>query len=127
MPGTGRCCASGICSSWAGAHLVSQGCILYGVFELEAAFDMSRTNAANLSPGAFYFTALYMVKSAAGNFDPSWNEIDIGMIVGPRGLEYHCTVRRHSSLPTHALLTTLDSARSSPPPPPPPRSPLWTL
>lgn len=33
-PGTGRCCSNGICSSWAGAHLVSNGCFLYGAHSL---------------------------------------------------------------------------------------------
>jgi hypothetical protein len=46
------CCNSKrtMCAKWAGAHLVSAGCIQYGVLELEAAFNMP-ANA-----GAFYFT-----------------------------------------------------------------------
>ena len=39
-----------ICAKWAGAHLVSAGCIQYGVLEVEAAFDMPA------SGGGFYFT-----------------------------------------------------------------------
>ena len=40
----GACCnAKGsICAAWAGAHLVSAGCIQYGVLELEASFSMVR-------------------------------------------------------------------------------------
>ena len=40
----GACCnAKGtICAAWAGAHLVSAGCIQYGVLELEASFAMVR-------------------------------------------------------------------------------------
>jgi hypothetical protein len=67
------CCNSKntTCAKWAGAHLVSAGCIQYGVLELEAAFAMP-ANA-----GGFYFTATYVVYGAA---DGAWNEIDIGMI-----------------------------------------------
>jgi hypothetical protein len=37
----GACCnRKGNCAYWAGAHLVSAGCIHYGVLELEAAFNM---------------------------------------------------------------------------------------
>jgi hypothetical protein len=37
----GACCnRKGNCAYWAGAHLVSAGCIQYGVLELEAAFSM---------------------------------------------------------------------------------------
>jgi len=64
-----QCCAGTgdrrYCASWAGAHLVSLGCILYGTLELEAAFDMTTPNSAGLTSGAFYFTALYMVKVPA--------------------------------------------------------------
>ena len=68
---------------WAGAHLVSAGCIQYGVLELEAAFAMP-ANA-----GAFYFTALYIVNGAS---DPAWNELDMGFINNVLGqLEYHAT------------------------------------
>ena len=41
-----------ICAKWAGAHLVSAGCIQYGVLEVEAAFDMPANS------GAFYFTCV---------------------------------------------------------------------
>ena len=36
------CCNSKgtTCAKWAGAHLVSAGCIQYGILELEAAFAM---------------------------------------------------------------------------------------
>ena len=48
----GACCnAKGTtCAKWAGAHLVSAGCIQWGVLEIEAAFNMP-ANA-----GGFYFT-----------------------------------------------------------------------
>jgi hypothetical protein len=65
------CCSkSGTCANWAGAHLVSAGCIQWGVLEIEAAFAMPAVG------GAFYFTALYVVY---GNLDGAWNEIDVGM------------------------------------------------
>ena len=102
-----QCCSGSVCAAWAGAHLVSQGCILYGVFELEAAFQMSTVNAAGLAPGAFYFTAMYLVKSGDPAYDPSWNEIDIGMIVGPRGLEYHTTM--FTAAPDRPTTTTMDA------------------
>ena len=47
----GVCCNSKntTCANWAGAHLVSAGCIQYGILELEAAFAMyvrrTRTHA----------------------------------------------------------------------------------
>jgi len=49
------CCNSKgtICTNWTGAHLVSAGCIQYGVLELEAAFN------APPAGGGFYFTATY--------------------------------------------------------------------
>ena len=38
--GTACCNAQGTtCAKWAGAHMVSAGCIQYGVLEVEAAFD----------------------------------------------------------------------------------------
>jgi hypothetical protein len=78
-----QCCSGSTCAAWAGAHLVSQGCILYGVLELEAAFNLTSVSPiSNKTSGAFYFTATYLVKSSPNPggpaYDPSWNEIDIG-------------------------------------------------
>ena len=51
--GNACCNAKGtICAKWAGAHLVSAGCIQYGVLEVEAAFNMPANS------GAFYFTCV---------------------------------------------------------------------
>ena len=69
------CCSkSGTCAYWAGAHLVSAGCIQWGVLEIEAAFSMPNVG------GGFYFTALYVVY---GSNDGAWNEIDVGMSACP--------------------------------------------
>ena len=61
-----QCCAGSgagaYCASWAGAHLVSLGCVLYGSIEIEAAFDLTTPNANGDKSGAFY-CALH----AAGN------------------------------------------------------------
>ena len=104
------CCNSKgtTCAKWAGAHLVSAGCIQYGVLELEAAFSMPP------DAGAFYFTALYVVY---GNNDPSWNEIDIGMINNPPNasgtLEFHATVFTASAdAPTATQMDALNFAAS---------------
>ena len=52
-----QCCNNNnVCAAWAGAHLVSQGCILYGVLELEAAFDLTRVNPAGLTSGVRFAT-----------------------------------------------------------------------
>jgi hypothetical protein len=108
-----QCCAGSTCAAWAGAHLVSQGCILYGVLELEAAFDLTKRSAAtNLTSGAFYFTATYIVKSGNSSFDPSWNEIDIGMIEGPRGTEFHATI--FTAAPGTPTATTMDALTFDP-------------
>ena len=66
------CCNSkgNNCANWAGSHLVSAGCIQYGVLEIDAAFDMPPSGYG------FYFTATYIVY---GSKDESWNELDIGM------------------------------------------------
>ena len=50
----GACCNTKgtTCAKWAGAHLVSAGCIQWGVLEIEAAFNMP-ANA-----GGFYFTCV---------------------------------------------------------------------
>ena len=103
----GACCNSKgtICANWAGAHLVSAGCIQYGVLELEAAFNMP-ANA-----GGFYFTATYVV---FGGSDPAWNEIDIGMINNVLGqLEFHATVfTANKAAPTGTLMDALNFAQS---------------
>jgi hypothetical protein len=86
------------------------------VLELEAAFDLTkRSTATNLTSGAFYFTATYIVKSGPnGNFpfDPSWNEIDIGMIEGPRGVEFHATI--FTAAPGTPTATTMDALTFDP-------------
>ena len=102
-----QCCSGATCAAWAGAHLMSNGCVLYGVLELEAAFDMTKPNAAGRTSGAFYFTATYMVKSADPSFDPAWNEIDVGMIEGARGLELHLTA--FTANDTSPTVTTMDA------------------
>jgi hypothetical protein len=99
------CCNSKgtTCAKWAGAHLVSAGCIQWGVLEIEAAFNMP-ANA-----GGFYFTATYVVYGAA---DPAWNEIDIGMINNVLGdLEFHATVfTADKDLPTATMMDALNFA-----------------
>jgi len=115
-----QCCTTNsngqTCAAWAGSHLVSQGCILYGVLELEAAFDLatSRSAITGLTSGAFYFTATYLVKAGPNSvsFDPSWNEIDIGMIEGPRGLEFHATI--FTAAPGTPTATTMDALTFDP-------------
>ena len=115
---------SGAQAYWAGAHLVSNGCVQYGVLEMEAKFAMPPTG------GAFFFLATYIVK---GTVDPSWNEIDLGFINGPRGgptwtsatdastlvqppqytdngaagLEFHATL--FTAAPTSPTNTTMDA------------------
>ena len=56
----------GNCANWAGAHLSSLGCILYGVLETEAAFNIPPTN------GGVFFAGTYIYGSSNG-LDPSWN------------------------------------------------------
>ena len=101
----GACCNSKntTCAQWAGAHLVSAGCIQWGVLEIEAAFNMP-ANA-----GGFYFTATYVVYGAA---DPAWNEIDIGMINNVLGdLEFHATVfTADKDTPTTTMMDALNFA-----------------
>jgi hypothetical protein len=128
------CCSkSGTCANWAGAHLVSAGCIQWGVLEIEAAFAMPAVG------GAFYFTALYVVY---GNLDGAWNEIDVGMSAWPGcrtrmlcllfltlarcariavnnppdatgDLEFHATVfTAHKNSPTLTTMDALNFARS---------------
>jgi len=110
-----QCCSGSTCAAWAGAHLVSQGCILYGVLELEAAFDMTKPNSAGRTSGAFYFTATYLVKSSYPTFDPSWNEIDVGMIEGSRGLEFHVTMfTANATAPTQTTMDALFIDASGP-------------
>jgi len=98
------CSASGTCAYWAGAHLVSAGCIQWGVLEIEAAFNMPAAG------GGFYFTALYVVN---GQNDGSWNEIDVGMINNILGsLEFHATVFTASPVtPTTTLMDALNFAQ----------------
>ena len=101
----GACCNSKntTCAQWAGAHLVSAGCIQWGVLEIEAAFNMP-ANA-----GGFYFTATYVVYGAT---DPAWNEIDIGMINNVLGdLEFHATVfTADKDTPTTTMMDALNFA-----------------
>ncbi len=101
---TACCNSKGNCAKWAGAHLVSAGCIQYGVLELEAAFDMP-ANA-----GGFYFTATYIVY---GSKDPSWNELDIGMINNVLGqLEFHATIfTADKDTPTATAMDALNFAQ----------------
>ncbi len=66
------CSAGGVCANWAGAHLVSAGCILFGVLELEAAFQMPA------SGGAFYFTALCASRLRAR---AAWDETEARRLV----------------------------------------------
>ena len=91
------------CAKWAGAHLVSAGCIQYGVLEVEAAFNMPAAG------GAFYFTATYIVN---GGTDPAWNELDMGFINNAVGqLEYHATVfTANYRQPTSTLMDALNFA-----------------
>ena len=103
------CCSkTGTCAYWAGAHLVSAGCIQWGVLEIEAAFSMPNVG------GGFYFTALYVVY---GGQDGAWNEIDVGMINNPPDatgdLEFHATVfTAHKNTPTLTTMDALNFARS---------------
>jgi hypothetical protein len=76
----GACCNAKrtTCAKWAGAHLVSAGCIQWGVLEIEAAFNMP-ANA-----GGFYFTvracmmdtslACVLTRYAAGNLRGVWRD-----------------------------------------------------
>ena len=52
------CCSGSVCANWAGAHLSSRGCILYGVLEAEAAFNMP------IASGAIGFFGTYMCARA---------------------------------------------------------------
>jgi hypothetical protein len=53
--GNAQCCNSaGICANWAGAHLVSAGCVQFGVLELEAAFNMPQSGGALCCVVRFY-------------------------------------------------------------------------
>ena len=103
------CCSkTGTCANWAGAHLVSAGCIQWGVLEIEAAFAMPNIG------GGFYFTALYVVY---GGQDGAWNEIDVGMINNPPDatgdLEFHATVfTANKNSPTLTTMDALNFARS---------------
>ena len=103
------CCNSKrtLCASWAGSHLVSAGCIQWGVLEIEAAFNMPNNGYG------FYFTATYVVY---GTVDPAWNEIDIGMINNVLGqLEFHATVfTADKRSPTATLMDALNFAQSTP-------------
>jgi hypothetical protein len=103
----GACCNSKntTCAYWAGAHLVSAGCIQYGILEIEAAFSMP-ANA-----GGFYFTAMYGVCSGAHS---AWNEIDFGMINNVLGqLELHTTAfTAAEASPTATVMDALNFAES---------------
>ena len=59
------------CANWAGAHLSSNGCILYGVLEAEAAISIPLTS------GGIGFFGTYMFGGAGAvggtGTDPSWN------------------------------------------------------
>lgn len=105
-PGVGGACCNSqgtTCSNWAGSHIVSLGCIQFGLLEMHL--------AVNLPPagGGFYFTATYMVR---GSPDPSWNEIDVGFVNGPYGLEFHATV--FTAAPSSPTVTTQDALSFAP-------------
>lgn len=115
------CCSSGgTCAYWAGAHLVSAGCIQWGVLEIEAAFNMPANG------GGFYFTALYVVNGAT---DGSWNEIDVGMInnvLGSLGasLRVSAFAARLTRGPQSSMPPSSPRRQLRPPPPPWTRSTL---
>ena len=73
------CCVGTVCANWAGAHLSSNGCILYGVLETEAAFNIPEAN------GGVFFAGTYMYGSGVSNGDSGWNEVDQTIINGPTG------------------------------------------
>ena len=103
-----KACCNGkntTCANWAGSHLVSAGCIQYGVLEIDAAFNMPPSGYG------FYFTATYIVY---GSKDESWNELDIGMINNVLGqLEFHATVfTAASDSPTDTQMDALNFAVS---------------
>jgi hypothetical protein len=70
---TQLCCANGVCANWAGAHLVSNGCLLYGTVEFEASISGLPVD----TNGVFYFGL--RITAAGSNPQVAQNEIDIGM------------------------------------------------
>jgi hypothetical protein len=67
------CCQNGVCANWAGAHLVSSACFLYGTVEFEASI-LGFPAATN---GVFYVGT--RVTAPNQDLEDSQNEIDIGM------------------------------------------------
>jgi hypothetical protein len=53
------CCNGSTCSHWAGAHLVSAGCIYYGVLEVEASVNMPAGNG-----GEYHATTILSLPAA---------------------------------------------------------------
>jgi beta-glucanase (GH16 family) len=67
------CCQNGVCANWAGAHLASAACFLYGTVEFEA--SISGLPAA--TNGVFYVGT--RVTAPNQNLQDAQNEIDIGL------------------------------------------------
>jgi hypothetical protein len=94
------CCNGSTCSHWAGAHLVSAGCIYYGVLEVEASVNMPAGN------GGVLFFGAYEV-GPTGSLDGSWNEVDMAVIYGSSDLEYHATTILSLPAATQATNTSV--------------------
>ena len=71
------CCTRTKCSNWAGAHLVSESCFQYGVFEWEAFLKLSPESNMR------FFWALYVMEGSNMDNETTWNEIDFGFGDGP--------------------------------------------
>lgn len=71
-----------VCASWSGTHLSSAFCAQYGVFEVEARFNIPANNGAYVFFGSYQFGCNGPDGSnynggtpMAPNCDPTWNEI----------------------------------------------------
>jgi hypothetical protein len=69
----GACCGSGECANWAGAHLTTAKCLLYGTFSFTATLQ----GLPPATQGAFYVGL--RVTAASNAADAAQNEIDVGL------------------------------------------------
>ena len=75
---TGPQSGGGVLSaSWAGARLSSNACPLYGVIEIEAAFDFPVAGGAVFFGGGYQYGAGSDVNG--NSLDRSWNEVDVAI------------------------------------------------
>lgn len=65
------CCVGGVCATWAGSHLMSTSCVMYGVFETEARIEFDSSIGAEASFSFFIYGS-----SDPQTYDPAWNEVD---------------------------------------------------